>query len=335
MGGPDSPLQSFRVIEEIDTFGLKWTVLKTAMELDVFNIIANGYQHLEEIARAARCSVRGMRVLLDALCPLGLLSKSAGSYALTPTAQAYLVRTAPTCCADIYLALWQSREHFADCVRTGTPAIDLTAPEAEDLWASYAAPYLLLWPELAEIVRRRWEAAGMTGEAVVGARVLDVACGAGVKSFVLAQADPTVRVLAVDTPKVLAVTAAIAQAMGVADQATYQSGDVVQMDLGSEQFDIVLLGNILHFFPAGQVQDILRKIYQALRAGSLVVVDDGVPDEERCQAEAVQLSAVFLVDSAPHGEFYTFSEYRELLEQAGFTQVTLHGERPVTARKGR
>jgi 8-O-methyltransferase len=164
---------------------------------------------------------------------------------------------------------------------------------------------------------------------------LDAACGAGVKSFVLAQADPAVRVLAVDSPQVLAVTAQVAEAMGVADQVSYQSGDVLHIDLGSEQFDIVLLGNILHFFPMSQVHDILRKVHQTLRAGGLIVVDDGVLDEERCQAESVLLSAVFVLNSAPDGEFYTFSEYRELLEGAGFTQVTLHGERPVTARKGK
>lgn len=94
MSGPERPLQSFRVIEEIDTFGLKWTVLKTAIELDVFTTIASGHQSLEEIAHATRCSVRGMRVLLNALCPLGLLTKSANNYAVTPTAQAYLVRSA-------------------------------------------------------------------------------------------------------------------------------------------------------------------------------------------------------------------------------------------------
>jgi SAM-dependent methyltransferase len=139
----------------------------------------------------------------------------------------------------------------------------------------------------------------------------------------------------VDTPKVLAVAAQIAEAMGVATQVSYQSGDVVHMDLGREQFEIVLLGNILHLFPASQIQGLLRKVHQALRGGGLVLVDDGVLDEERCQAESVLLSAVFLVNSAPHGQFYTFSEYRELLEGVGFTQVTLPGERPVSARKGR
>jgi hypothetical protein len=172
------------VIENIDTFGLKATVLKTAMELDVFTTIAGGCQRLEEIAQATRCSVRGMRVLLDALCPLGLLTNSAGSYALTLPAQAFLVRTSPSCCMDIYLALFQGREHFTDCVRTGEPALDLSRPEAEDLWASYTAQFLVRWPWFAEIVRKRWETAGVAVRAVSGARILDVGSGAGVKSFV-------------------------------------------------------------------------------------------------------------------------------------------------------
>ena len=322
-------------IEEIDTFGLKATVLKTAMKLDVFTTIAGGCQRLEEIAQATRCSLRGMRVLLDALCPLGLLTNSADSYALTPPAQAFLVRTSSSCCMDMYLALFHARERFTDCVRTGEPALDLSGPEAEDLWASYTAQFLVRWPWFAEIVRKRWETAGVAERAVSGAHILDVGSGAGVKSFVLAQATPTIRVTAIDTPKVLAVAARIARAMGVAGQVSYQSGDVLHMDLGREQFDIVLLGNVLRFFAANHIRDILRKLYQALKFGGLVVVDDDVLDEERRQSEQVLLLAVFLVNSAPYGDLYTFSQYREMLEGAGFTQVTLYGERPVTARKGR
>src|SRR5260370_26994392 len=248
MDEPEKRAQPLGVIEEIDTFGLKATVRKTAMELDGFPAIAGGHQRLEEIARATRCSVRGMRVLLDALCPLGLLTKAAGSYALRPPAQAFLVRSDPSCCMDIYLALFQGRESFTDCVRTGKPALDLTRPEAEDLWASYTAQFLVRWPWFAEIVRRRWETAGVAAPAVSGAQILDVASGAGVKRFVLAHADPTIRVTAADTPKGLAVAARVPAAMGVADQVSYQPGDVLHMHYGSEQFDIVLLGNVLRFF---------------------------------------------------------------------------------------
>jgi methyltransferase family protein len=110
MNGPDRPPPSFGVIDEVNTLDLKVTVLKTAMELDVFTTIASGHQHLEEIAHATCSSVRGMRVLLDALCPLGLLSKSRDLYALTPTAETYLVRTEPSCCSARHCLLWHTKE---------------------------------------------------------------------------------------------------------------------------------------------------------------------------------------------------------------------------------
>ncbi|MBV9230616.1 MAG: class I SAM-dependent methyltransferase [Chloroflexi bacterium] len=333
MSKPETHPPSLGVIDEVDTVGLKVAVLKTAMELNVFTTIAKGHGTLEEIATVLRCSMRGMRVLLDALCPLGLLDKADGTYTLTPTAEAYLVEGAPTYCGDIYLMWFQGRERFADCVRTGKPAIDLTVPEAEDLWVSYTAPYLLLWPELAETARARWEAVGVSAETLPGAQILDIACGCGVKSFVLAQADPTACVTANDSPKILEVTATIASAMGIAGQVKYQPGDVKALDLGTEQFDMVLLGNILHYFPPDQMQTILRKAHQALKPGGLVVIDDGVLDEERGAAEDVLLAAVEMVNSAPYAEFHTFSEYKEILEKVGFIQVTLHRTRPVSARK--
>ena len=123
MSKPDTQPPPMGVIDEVDVVGLKVAVLKTAMELDVFTNIARGYHFLEEIAAELQCSVRGMRVLLDALCPLGLLHKSGGAYALTPTSEAYLVQGAPSYCGDIYLAWFQSRERFADCVRTGNSVI--------------------------------------------------------------------------------------------------------------------------------------------------------------------------------------------------------------------
>lgn len=333
MSEPEKQPPPMGVIDEVDALGLKVTVLKAAMELDVFTTIAKGHYTLEEIAAVLRCSARGMRVLLDALCPLGLLHKSGDIYALTSTSEAYLVRGVPTSCIDIYLAWFQGRERFADCVRTGKPSIDLTVPEAEGLWVSYVAPYLILWPELAEVARKRWEAVGVRAESMPSAQILDIACGSGVKSFVLAQANPAVRVTVLDSPKVLEVTSRIAEAMGTGVQVTYRSGDVLEIDLGIDQFDIVLLGNILHYFPSDQMQAILRKTSRALKPGGLVVIDDGVLDEERYQAEDVLLAAVEMINSAPYAEFHTFSEYKDALESVGFTQVALHGTRPVSARK--
>jgi hypothetical protein len=70
-----SSIPTMGAILEADEQGTVVTALKTALELDVFEIVAKGPQSAEEIAGAASCSVRGMSVLLDALCVKGLLDK--------------------------------------------------------------------------------------------------------------------------------------------------------------------------------------------------------------------------------------------------------------------
>jgi hypothetical protein len=47
---------------------------------------------------------------------------------------------------------------------------------------------------------------------------------------------------------------------------------------------------------------------------------------------ALLLAIEFLHD-APHGEVYTFSEYKAFLETVGFTDVTQWGESLISAKK--
>jgi hypothetical protein len=62
-----------------------------------------------------------------------------------------------------------------------------------------------------------------------------VACGLGVKRFVLAQADPRARVTVLDFPRVLQVMSQIAEAMDVSGQVTLRPGDLMAADLGAKE----------------------------------------------------------------------------------------------------
>ncbi|MBU7018062.1 MAG: hypothetical protein HXS44_11185 [Theionarchaea archaeon] len=91
---------SLDIINDLEYGVWKATALRAALELDVFTVIARGQSDLERIAAATNCSERGMRILLDALCPLGLLSKSHNEYFLTPPSEAFLVCDNPTYYGD-------------------------------------------------------------------------------------------------------------------------------------------------------------------------------------------------------------------------------------------
>src|ERR1700676_2897379 len=58
--------------------------LKSAIDLDVFTAIDDGDKTTSALATRCRASERGMRILCDYLATIGLLTKSDGTYHLTP-----------------------------------------------------------------------------------------------------------------------------------------------------------------------------------------------------------------------------------------------------------
>lgn len=328
---------SLDVVNELEYGVYKATVLKTALELDVFSVLAQGHRTLSDIAGTTRCSERGIRALLDALCPMGLLARDGDDYALTPVSDAYLVRGKPTYYGDFSLQTqlaWETRGRAAEAVRTGAAVGgDFSNPETEGLWAIGRAPAILNWPTTAATAGEMWGGLGIGRGTLPGLRILDVACGSAIKSLVLARADPGARVTALDLPKVLKVAAAVATAMGVSEQVTFMPGDVLYADLGSGLFDIVLFGSILYYFPLGQRTEILKRAFQALKGGGLLVINEAIADEARCQGEQALMAAFQLLLFAPLSQVYTFSEYRELLGKVGFVQVKQHNDQLVSAVK--
>jgi 2-polyprenyl-3-methyl-5-hydroxy-6-metoxy-1,4-benzoquinol methylase len=307
-------------IETADSIGVQATAVQTAMELDLFSLIAAGHERLETIAATAGCNPRGMRVLLDALCALGLLVKAQGRYTLSPTAEAYLVRGSPGYCVPIYLAWFQNRERFRHFVRTGQAGLDLTASEAGALWASYAAPTRLQWPEIVGTMRGHWAAAGVTPADFPGPRILDVGCGAGDKSFCLLQDDPEAHVTGLDRPEVLVVAADVARAMGVSERVRLTASPLGD-SCASARFDIVLFCRLLYYFDDAAAIRLIQQALGALTGRGMVVVWGSVLDEERSQSPAL-LSAIDVCNGSPWTTQRTASEYCELLRQAGCVEVS-------------
>ncbi|MDH4067557.1 MAG: methyltransferase [Dehalococcoidia bacterium] len=315
----------------------KATALYAALELDVFTIIANDNHTGDAIVSEARCDRRGMRILLDALCSLKLLLKQKGNYFLTPVSESFLIRGKPAYygewCLRTQLA-FDIRSRVADGIKAGrVAAIDASRPGSGDLWKSDISRALYTWPLEAKQARRMWRTLGITRRRKNSPRILDIACGSGVNSFVLAQADPGARVTAFDFPDVLEVTCQVAEVMGVVEQVDFQSGDVLTSDFGTDCFDIVLLGKILYYFDVDHAARILRRVHSALKRDGLIVISTYIGDNRSCRDERALMAALQLFIFAPESHVYTFSEYRDLLKRAGFKGVVRHTETLITGTK--
>lgn len=314
-----APIPSLGVLEEVDgVFAIKTQIVRAALELAVIPAVAAGHRDADAIARATGCSPTGMRILLDGLCALGLLRWADGAYALTPTAETYLVPGTPTYAAPMFLDDLRAWDDFTESVRTGEARADFSTADATRVWVAYAASGLASWPDELAVYRSRWAALGITAATMPGLRVLDVGCGPAVASLVLALDDPTATVTGLDREPVVEVARRVAEAMGIASQASFVPGDVTTVAALEGTFDIVFFGNVLHLLDREAIVATLREAHRLLAPSGRIVILGVVATPGVFDDPDPHLAAAWLYIVARRGRAYTLEEYAAMLSEAGF-----------------
>lgn len=316
---------------------VKISILRAALELQVWDKIAEGTTNAEQIASKEGWDPVGTRILLDALCGMGLLGKNPKGYCLTPVSDLHLVNGKPTYIGDVRIAqlTWEHEGSLAEAIRKGKRPImkKWTDSELGSVWAGHLIPCGLSPDRYIEHYKGIWSALGIEENCP---KVLDVACGPGLETLCLALRNPSSRITRQDWPKVLERGAEIAEKLGVATQLSYLPGDWESVDFGKNRYDIVLLGNIAHFYGPKTVVKLFLKAKEALLPGGTVIVAGPLPDESRCKEEFPLVSAVWVYATSEEGDMYTFSEYKSFLEKAGFESIELvdyKGEGYIKGRK--
>lgn len=309
-------------IREIAWACTRTAALAAAVELRLFRHLAAGPAPAAAVAAAAGTSLRGTRMLLDALVALGLLDREGEGYRLTPAADCYLVEGRPDYLGDSLRILEDGGEnpwdHLAECVRSGRPwrAVD------GDRAASTFFPRLVAGLHVTYREPARRAAAFLLEDlGRKGPRVLDVGAGSGVWGIALAEADPEARVTALDFPAMLDVTRDYVGRHGLLERFTWLPGDLREVELGRARFDIAVLGNIAHSAGEAATRDLLRRLHRALRPGGLVAIADMVPDDDRRGPAFPMLFALNMLLRTEQGDVFTAAQYREWFAAAGFTET--------------
>jgi ubiquinone/menaquinone biosynthesis C-methylase UbiE len=297
-------------------------ILSTAVQLDVFSKIAAGAQTAAEIARATNASERGTRMLLDALRGFELLAKHKDAYALSPMAAKFLVRDSP----DYVGAMleddshWEGWSKLAEAVRTGKPMHAVFDPAEAERFFSVLTRSLHVQNRLPS--QRLAKTLGV-GTKHQGLRVLDVGCGSGVWGIAIAEADSQARVIAQDLPKVLEQTRKYLERHKVTSQYDFLPGDLHKVALPAGEYDVALLGHIVHGESAAVARDLFKRLYQALKPGGRLAIIDMIPNDERSGPPFPLIFALNMLVHTDAGDTYTFNEYRDWLREAGFSSVEM------------
>jgi C-methyltransferase len=310
-------------------------VLCAALDLAVFDGMADGPVESHELARQLHVHPRGMLVLLRALAAIGLLHTDGARYRLVPGVDRVLVSSSPDFFGEtLRLAVsryeWDALGRLSEAVRRGGTVLDENAETPEyPFWEDLArtpTPHTPLVADLLADVLAPWVAGRPRLE------VLDVACGHGLYGFTVARRHPQARVRSVDWANVLRVAREHAGRLGVLDRVELTAGDMFDTPLGGP-YDLTLVTNVLHHFSAERVTVMLRRLADVTRPdGRIGIVAITADARDPASDPVPHLFSALMLAWTHEGESHSLDRYRELLAATGFGEPTVHGLQGVPLR---
>jgi ubiquinone/menaquinone biosynthesis C-methylase UbiE len=296
-------------------------MIETAIRCGVFDILDKGAKSLDALCDETGTSPRGLRMVLDALVGLDVLSKDDGHYGLTQESATFLVTGKSHYHGAFFLltkspmlSSWSGLEHV---VRSGLSARHINREQD-------GASFFLKFVE--DIFPIHYAGAQALAKALdvqstpSPISVLDLAAGSGVWSVAIAQQSSQARVTAVDWPAVIEITKKVATRYGLADRYTFVAGDLHAVNFG-QGHAIATLGHILHSEGEARSRRLLEKTFEALAPGGTIAIAEILVDAQRRTAVPALIFAVNMLVNSDEGDTFSLEEIRGWLHDAGFEQV--------------
>jgi precorrin-6B methylase 2 len=292
-------------------------VLLAGAELDIFTPLSRGRLTAEKLARISRCDLRALTALLDALAALGFLKKQGEYYANIAGGDKFLTQGGS---ASVLPML----RHQANCLRrwsqaaavakSGRPARKQASilGEKGDRESFIGAMNAINVPVARQVVASlrlpRYR------------RLLDVGGASGTWTLAFLKAYPGTTATIFDLPPVIPMARKNMQRAGVLSRVRFAGGDYLKNPL-PKGCDVACLSAIAHQNSRAENRKLFKAAFRALEGGGRILVRDIVMEESRVRPVSGALFAVNMLVSTSGGGTYTFAEYRDDLQAAGFSRV--------------
>lgn len=289
-------------------------LLLTAIELDVFEA-AGGGSTAAGVAARIGADPRATEMLLNALVAVGALEKDGATFRNTPATAEHLAGPGSERAGLLHTVnLWDRWSTLTGAVRQGTAVWRRgdTADAAAWTEAFIAAMHRNASARAPELIA----AVGVAGVR----RMLDVGGGSAAYSIAFAQASPELAADVLDRPQVLAIAARHIAAAGLERRVRTLEGDLTADEFPGG-YDLVLVSAICHMLSPGQNQDLFRRVFQALRPGGRIAVQDFILNPAKTAPKAAALFSLNMLVGTEAGASYSEPEYTAWLREAGFAGV--------------
>ena len=293
------------------------SVLHTAAALDVFTHLAQKPSSAEDLARAIKVDERGLEMILIACVGLGLLDKEGDQFRNTPLADTFLVKGRPRYQGGIttMFAEWvPAWSRLKQAVMSGKPVVEKQHDQGEEATRAYIMGMLYRGIPQAELLATEVSLAGRK-------RLLDVGGGPGIFSIIFCQKNSGLEADVLDLPQTLKITKEIIQNYNVEQSVHTRQGDYLRDTFGSG-YDAVLLSSMINQEGPRVIEDILRKAFDAMNPGGILLAQEQLLDEEKKGPLLATLIGINQLIHTPEGRAYSAKEIADIAAKVGFVNLS-------------
>ena len=297
----------------------KSCILFTAVEFDIFTLIGKGKVTARGISKSIHANERATEMLLNALVSLKLLTRQKNHYKNSPVSNLHLIRGKPLYLGDAVHHAHNIMDNWTmlrETIETGNAVSLKDLPEEVD--PHDARDFITAMHNIASV--KADELCSIID--LKGARsFLDLAGGPGTYAIAFAKANPQLHAVVFDLEHVTRLTQEFIKASGMEERVSVQAGNCLEDSFGMNEYDAILVSNILHIYNPANNLKILRKCRDALREGGRVIIHEFVLDETKTRPQFAALFSLNMLIGTQEGASYSESEYRAWLEDAGFKHI--------------
>jgi SAM-dependent methyltransferase len=294
--------------------------IQVALKLGLFEALSRGRLDEASLAREIEADARATGLLANALAALGLLDKNEGRFFLTDSARRHLTRDSGEYLGGIILfdaALWDVWGRLEDSIRTGKPA------RTPDMFQSSPEDTARFIRAMDSLVRARGDAAWVAENLdlrEVG-NIADLGGGPGTYVAAMLKRWPHLRASIWDLPATLTVAREL---LAEREPTVHDRVALVSVDYLKDQLpagaDAIFMSNIIHSEAEQTNATLMKKCFDALSPGGMLIVKDHIMNRELTYPAAGAVFALYLLLTT-HGRDFSFDEVCWWMREAGFSDI--------------
>ena len=296
-----------------------------AVSLGVFDALEPKPRSVNALAEELRVKADPLERLLDACVGLKLLRRHGADYENEPVATTYLRRASEGTLTgyilysnDVLFRLWT---HVEGAIREGTPRWQQVFGVEGSIF-----DHFFRTEEAKETFVQGMHGLGiLSSPKVVEAfdlsqfrRMADLGGATGHLAIAACERYPGLRAVVFDLPAVIESARVYARSSIASQRIEVMAGDFFDDEL--PEADLFAMGRILHDWPEDRIRALLAKIYRRLPVGGAILIAEKLLYEGKSGPISAQLQSLNML-LCTEGKERTQSEYRGLLENAGFRNV--------------